>query len=114
MNKTFLAAAAVLMLASAPVLANEGPGGPDGHKGPRHEERFKQSDTNGDGVLSRDEFLAENAKRAGDIYGKLDANSDGKLTQEEMKTGHEKMRAKMKERWQEKKAKQEAEGKKAN
>lgn len=115
MNKRLMAALAVALLVSAPAFAEGPDGGPGGPGGPDHakrgEERFKASDTNSDGVLSRAEFLAESQKRAGEIYDKLDENKDGKLTQDEMKAGHEKMRAKMKERWQQMKELKEKEGK---
>lgn len=45
---------------------------------------FKNMDTNGDGVISKAEFNAFNAKH----FKKMDANKDGKLTLGEMQGGH--------------------------
>jgi Ca2+-binding EF-hand superfamily protein len=44
---------------------------------------FKKLDTNGDGVISRKEFDAFNAKH----FKELDTNKDGKLTLEELQSG---------------------------
>jgi Ca2+-binding EF-hand superfamily protein len=45
---------------------------------------FNKLDTNGDGVISRKEFDAYNAKH----FKELDTNKDGKLTLEELQAGH--------------------------
>jgi Ca2+-binding EF-hand superfamily protein len=41
---------------------------------------FKRMDANGDGVVTREEFDASNARR----FQEMDANNDGKVTREEM------------------------------
>jgi len=46
-----------------------------GHRG----EMMKRLDTNGDGAVSKDEFLAG----ANERFAKMDRNGDGKLTQED-------------------------------
>lgn len=48
------------------------------------EKRFLRADTNGDGLISRDEALARSDKR----FARLDTNGDGVLTQEEMSAHH--------------------------
>lgn len=55
-------------------LAHQG----HGHKG------FGHADTNGDGMISRDEALARSDKR----FARLDTNGDGVITQEEMNAHH--------------------------
>jgi len=68
----------------------------------RGEERWKASDTDGNGSLSRTEAEASSSW-AGERFAKLDANADGELTREEMhaarKQGHEQMRAHKVERF---------------
>ena len=50
---------------------------------------LKMADTNRDGAVSRDEFLAAHTKH----FDAMDTNHDGKLTKEERKAAHDKMRA---------------------
>lgn len=50
---------------------------------------MRYGDTDGDGVVTRAEFLADAAKR----FDAMDANRDGKLTAEERKAARAKMRA---------------------
>ena len=64
-----------LTLASA-VLAQDGPPPPRGGMGMG----VMRADTNGDGVVSRDEALAQ----AGQRFDRMDLNHDGKLTREEL------------------------------
>jgi hypothetical protein len=54
------------------------------HHGEMDEMTFKKLDTNSDGVISRKEFNAFNAKH----FKQLDTNKDGKLTPEELQGGH--------------------------
>jgi Ca2+-binding EF-hand superfamily protein len=68
----------------------------------RGEERWKASDTDGDGSLSLAEAKASSSW-VGDRFDKLDTNADGQLTREEMhaarKHGHEQARADRVERF---------------
>lgn len=48
--------------------------------------RFAKIDTDGDGVISRDEFMARAAKR----FAKMDANGDGRLSKNEMRRAYKK------------------------
>lgn len=59
----------------------------------RWQQHLKEVDKNGDGAVDKDEFVAQAEKR----FGEMDANSDGKITPEERKAAHEKMRAKFRE-----------------
>ena len=54
------------------------------HHGEMEGMMFKKLDTNGDGVISKAEFNAFNARH----FKKLDTNNDGKLTPEELQGGH--------------------------
>jgi Ca2+-binding EF-hand superfamily protein len=54
------------------------------HHGEMEGMMFKKLDTNGDGVISKAEFNAFNARH----FKKLDVNNDGKLTPEELQGGH--------------------------
>ena len=78
--------------------------GPEGDReGKRHDEptaghgaghgggmmMLKMADTNKDGAVSRDEFLAAHARH----FDMMDANHDGQVTQAERKAGREKMHA---------------------
>lgn len=78
------AAAALAFAAQAhPGHAGAGPGGPMMmfHHG------LAEMDKNGDGVLTRDEFLAHPSA----MFDKLDANHDGKVTKDELAAMHEHM-----------------------
>lgn len=85
--------AAMLFLAfTAPALADEA--APDGtapdNDGPRAERMLKHLDTNGDGVITPDEF-----KFPGDrIIKEADLNGDGAVTLDEMHQHHQQMEAK--------------------
>jgi Ca2+-binding EF-hand superfamily protein len=53
---------------------------------------FKRRDTNGDGAISEDEFLAaakedKQKEKLKKRFGKIDSNGDGKLSLEEFKAG---------------------------
>ena len=59
---------------------------------PDPEAAFKKLDTNGDGKLSKEEFLAspgakKDAAKAGERFSKLDKNGDGSLSLDEFKAG---------------------------
>lgn len=54
----------------------------------RHGTLFKNADTNGDGSISKAEFDAYYAKHNAEHFKEMDANKDGKLTPDEMQSGH--------------------------
>ena len=63
-------------------------------KGGMHCDRkqmMQEADTNKDGAVSRDEFMANHQKMADKMFTKMDANNDGKIEEAERKVAHEKM-----------------------
>lgn len=92
--KPFLLAAAlastVLGGAALAGQATNAPAPMPGHQG-HHGGGFKKADANGDGIVTRDEFVAQAAAK----FAKVDANNDGKVTPEEMQA----VRGKMRERF---------------
>lgn len=75
-------------LATAALAAHADPGPFPQHRG-GFQRLLEAADTNGDGVLSRDEALAFAAKR----FDALDANHDGQLTAEEVRASLRQKRA---------------------
>ncbi len=87
MKKLLTLSAVALALSFTPALAGERTD--VDHKGGM----FEKHDTNGDGVISKDEFL----KQAEERFGKMDANGDGNVTAEEGKAAKEAMHSKREE-----------------
>jgi hypothetical protein len=81
-----LTAIAVLgcIMAVTPAIA-------DGHK--KEGEKFKQADTNGDGMLSKAEMKVQQEKRLDKMFSEADVNNDGNLSKEELRAHREKKRA---------------------
>ena len=103
--KTPLLLAALLVTASAPLLARDG--APDGTHGLRHGGGIERLDTDADGRISRAEFDAGRAARARMAghperkrehahtpadFAALDANRDGYIVRSEVTAYHERMR----------------------
>lgn len=96
-NKLTVSFAALALMMATPALAGHHEGGHDGdHKGKKHEKMFEKMDTDGDGKISKDEFMQKKEK----YFSEMDANGDGFVTKEEKKEAREKM----KEKWKAKKA----------
>lgn len=88
MKKHFYALAILLALPAADALA--GPGGRGGNREALHQkrqERMKEADTNGDGVITKAEFLAKSEER----FNKMDKDNDGQLTQKDRDAMHDKV-----------------------
>ena len=82
---SYVLAAALL---AAPTVAMA-----DDHKGKDHKAKhLEKVDTNKDGKISLDEFLAQKKEH----FTKVDVDADGFLTKEEMKAAHQKMKKKFK------------------
>jgi len=108
MKKLLLLSAAVLAMQALPALAEDtattttAPVAKEGGMKP-HDGMFEKGDTNKDGVISQDEFLAHAKERFND----MDANHDGKITKDEAKAHHEAMKGKWAQKMQERKAAKE-------
>jgi Ca2+-binding EF-hand superfamily protein len=68
--------------------AHEKMAGKGKHEKMSSSEKIKMMDTNGDGSISSEEFTASSKT----MFDKADANGDGYLTKQEMKSGMEKMK----------------------
>ncbi len=99
MLRLLVVSAMAIMVVAAPVMASESIPSteekpsteraapqlpPEGEGGFGHGEMFSKADTNADGSLTKDEFLAAAQKRAAAKFEMLDKNHDGKLTKDEM------------------------------
>ncbi len=83
-------------LASAAAAHAETPPPAPGGERPAHtsmQDRFQQADTDGDGAISKGEFLAQ----AEANFAKMDGNGDGKITADEREAMKEKWKAMHKE-----------------
>jgi hypothetical protein len=79
--------ASLVMAADEAKKPAEGKGKGEG-KRPSPEEFFKKLDANGDGSLSKDEYLAsprakQDPAKGAENFSKMDKDSDGKITKEE-------------------------------
>ena len=86
LTRCLVAAVACAVLAPAASMAQETKPKMDPEK------VFKRRDTNGDGSISEDEFLAaakedKQKEQMKKRFGKIDTNSDGKLSLDEFKAG---------------------------
>lgn len=91
---------AVLSLAPLALMAADNAPTPPGPGfGPEHG-WFKQLDTNGDGVITKEEAQAAANARIDKTFAALDTNNDGQITQDEIRAAHEKRRAEMEAKFQ--------------
>ena len=97
MKKLILSTFAVLMIAAPAAYACHHDGG-----------NYKNNrDTNGDGVISKEEFVSHAEKQ----FMKMDANNDGTVTKDEQHAAKKKMRQEMKNKknkWKQKKMNKDA------
>lgn len=82
--KTLYTSLTLALIALAPVSAMAA-------DAPMHDKmgHWKEADTNGDGVISKQEFMAEQEKR----FKEIDTNGDGNISQDEMQAHREKRKA---------------------
>ncbi|MEZ5814187.1 MAG: hypothetical protein R3E13_05610 [Alphaproteobacteria bacterium] len=97
MKKLLAFTAVALVISMSPALADHH-GGAGHHKG----KMFEKHDLNGDGVISKEEFLSH----AEDKFGKMDADGNGEISKDEAEAAH----AKMKEKWKERREKDTEDG----
>lgn len=69
------------------------PGGPGGPEGRNPADMLKRSDTDGDGKVSKDEFIKARAAEMEEAFARIDANSDGYVDEAEASQIAERMRA---------------------
>ncbi len=101
MKKLLALGACAFAFSVTPALADHHEGGD--HKG----KMFEKHDTNGDGVISKDEFLTHAAEKAEERFAKMDADGNGEVSKEEAAAAKEKWREKMKEYKEKRKEKAE-------
>jgi|AntAceMinimDraft_17_1070374.scaffolds.fasta_scaffold83753_2 hypothetical protein len=76
--KAIAAGLIVVTMTATPLLAQQGPGG-QGH--------FQEQDTDGDNLISEQEWLAHQSKR----FAEIDTDGDGFASEKEMKAHHKSM-----------------------
>jgi len=97
---TFTAAALVLAASSYAIAKEAVSPKADAVKAEKkghHGEHFKEADKDGDGMISKAEFMDKAEER----FAKMDANGDGSISKEEMMAAKEKFKGKMKDRMKE-------------
>ena len=73
----------------------------DDHKGPKHHPempKFEKMDTNADGAISFDEFLAAHRIWMQKKFNKMDQDHNGTVSKAELQAARKKMKARMQER----------------
>lgn len=100
--RKLMLSALLLGAISVPAMAQDTPPGPGPEGGHPGMDKMLNADTDGDGNLSKAEFLAVQEKR----FAEMDTNGDGNVTKDEMKSHRETMKAKFQEKrkeWESKK-----------
>ena len=96
--KKLLALSLGALLLSAPVaMADDHESGARDDV-PTREQKVMKNDTDGDGFISKSEFMDAANKRAEEMFAKMDKDGDGKISRAEKKEAKGEMREKMKER----------------
>lgn len=94
MKKTVMMAAALAVLSAGPVWAEHGGGEHHGGGKDNMPRKLEDADTNADGLVSKDEFIASHIRR----FEEMDTNKDGNIDKAEIDARREAWREKMKEK----------------
>ena len=97
MKKLMILSAAVLAVSFSPMMVSTAMA--DDHEAGK----AREHDLNGDGVISKSEFLS----RAEERFSKMDADGNGEISKEEGKAARKNMHEKMKERKEKRKERRE-------
>ncbi len=89
MKKLLLLAAFGVAVSTAPAIAGHHEG-----MGDKKHKMFEKHDTNGDGMISMDEYMAKAKAK----FAEKDVNGDGMISQEEAKEAKSEKREKWKEK----------------
>ncbi len=95
MKKLMILSVVALLASGSYVMADDDGGSSDRHKNAdkKFEKMFDRQDLNGDGAVSKKEFLAVAKKR----FERLDLDGNGEVTKSEARKARKKMREKVKE-----------------
>jgi hypothetical protein len=88
--KTRVLVAGIALMFALPLQAQERPRGPAGGRDPR--EMMKRADTNGDGKVSKAEFVAARSAEMEEAFTRIDASGDGFLDEKEVTEFGDRMR----------------------
>lgn len=86
-----------LVMLSVPAIAGPHEGG-DHDRGEKIKAMLQEIDKDGDGAISKDEYMNHARAKAEERFAEKDANGDGKISPEEGKAHMEKKREEMKEK----------------
>jgi hypothetical protein len=101
MKKLLALSAVAIALSTTPAFADRHEDGD--HKKGQKGKMFEKLDADGDGTVTKAEFLSVHEEH----FAKMDADGDGSITKEESEAAREEWRAKMKEKHAERKKEKE-------
>lgn len=87
-----------LVLASAPAIAGHHEGGEKYNKGEKIAKMFEEADTNADGSITKDEYMAHVQAKAAEKFAEKDTDGNGSISKEEAETYAKQKYSKMKDK----------------